>query len=209
MKKLVAIILSCAMMMGVVLAGFSDIEGHWAQAEVETLAERGAISGYPDGTIKPNGTITRAEFATLLAKYERLTAINPEWPIFIDSASTWWGGYVESLAARRAIVESDYENNIFAPDTEITRMEIIKMLVRMLGLEYAVAANGQATSFADNDKIAREDLGFANLAVRLKLLSGDENGNANLDICSTRAESFALIARMQVARRIANDYIEG
>lgn len=46
---------------------FSDISGHWASAEIQTLAGNGFIQGYPDGTFKPESQITRAESATLLA----------------------------------------------------------------------------------------------------------------------------------------------
>jgi hypothetical protein len=47
---------------------FSDISGHWAEAWVEQLAIKGITSGYPDGTFKPDRTVTRAEMAVFLVK---------------------------------------------------------------------------------------------------------------------------------------------
>ena len=46
----------------------TDYDSHWAKETIEWLLERGIISGYPDGTIRPNGAITRAEAFTLAKK---------------------------------------------------------------------------------------------------------------------------------------------
>ena len=44
---------------------FSDIEGHWAEQWILSAASRGFITGYPDGTFRPDNPITRAEAMTL------------------------------------------------------------------------------------------------------------------------------------------------
>ncbi|MBQ5583544.1 MAG: S-layer homology domain-containing protein, partial [Ruminiclostridium sp.] len=44
----------------------SDLEGHWAQAEIETAINERWVNGYPDWTFHPEGTITRAEFTKML-----------------------------------------------------------------------------------------------------------------------------------------------
>ena len=45
-----------------------DISEHWAKADIMALVEKGAITGYPDQSFRPNNNITRAEFATVLVK---------------------------------------------------------------------------------------------------------------------------------------------
>lgn len=50
------------------MVNFTDITNHWAKNSIETLANKGIISGYRDGTFKPDATLTRAEFATMLIK---------------------------------------------------------------------------------------------------------------------------------------------
>jgi len=45
---------------------FSDISGHWAEANIKQAVSSGIVSGYQDGTFKPNQTVTRAEFAVML-----------------------------------------------------------------------------------------------------------------------------------------------
>gem|GEM_PF-5014698 len=49
-------------------AAFSDIQGHWAEGSINQLIASQAISGYPDNTFRPENTITRAEFASILMK---------------------------------------------------------------------------------------------------------------------------------------------
>lgn len=51
----------------------SDIQGHWAQKEIETAIASGWVDGYPDGTFKPEKTITRAEFTKMLLDAIHLT----------------------------------------------------------------------------------------------------------------------------------------
>ena len=48
-----------------------DIQGHWAQEDIEKCIEQGVITGYPDGTFKPDATVTRAELATIIQRIRR------------------------------------------------------------------------------------------------------------------------------------------
>uniref|UniRef100_UPI0013E8E097 S-layer homology domain-containing protein n=1 Tax=Longirhabdus pacifica TaxID=2305227 RepID=UPI0013E8E097 len=54
---------------------FTDIEGHWAEQKILQAVNDGYISGYPDNTFRPDDNITRAEFASVIA---RATAVNEE-----------------------------------------------------------------------------------------------------------------------------------
>jgi len=45
-----------------------DIQGHWAQPCIELLLQEGVLSGYPDGTFRPEQAVTRAEFAAMVCK---------------------------------------------------------------------------------------------------------------------------------------------
>ena len=53
----------------VTMAGFKDTKGHWAESSINLLSELGIINGYADGTFKPDKPITRAEVATMLARF--------------------------------------------------------------------------------------------------------------------------------------------
>ena len=52
---------------------FSDIQGHWAQKEIEAAVREGWVDGYPDGTFRPEATITQAEFTKMLLAANHLT----------------------------------------------------------------------------------------------------------------------------------------
>ena len=45
---------------------FSDTAGHWAEADISTMTEKGYLSGYPDGTFQPDKTISRADFMKMI-----------------------------------------------------------------------------------------------------------------------------------------------
>ena len=68
-------------------ADFSDISGHWAELDIAIAANNGWIMGYPDGTFRPNQTITRAEAMALI---NRVLARIPEGPQdLLDGMKTW------------------------------------------------------------------------------------------------------------------------
>lgn len=51
---------------------FPDIQGHWAQSFIQSLAARGVIRGFPDGTFRPDEPVTRAQFAAMIRQaFER------------------------------------------------------------------------------------------------------------------------------------------
>jgi hypothetical protein len=51
---------------------FPDSAGHWAEDIIKTLAEQGVIAGFPDGTVRPDSIISRAEFSALLVRYMKI-----------------------------------------------------------------------------------------------------------------------------------------
>ena len=47
---------------------FTDVDGHWSKENIQYITDKGLIDGYPDGSFRPNGQITRAEFVMILAR---------------------------------------------------------------------------------------------------------------------------------------------
>ena len=67
---------------------YSDVsDTAWYAAAVSTLSKMGVISGYPDGTFRPNAPITRAEFAAMIARFDE-TAKSADTP-FTDISGHW------------------------------------------------------------------------------------------------------------------------
>lgn len=104
---------------------FSDIAGHWAESRIKKAVKLGFVSGYQDGTFRPDKTVTRAEFAKLLnnaMKIEDIAAIN----MTDVKKSDWFYKQVQKSIAVGFF--SGYENNTFRPNNPITRQEVAKVI---------------------------------------------------------------------------------
>lgn len=127
---------------------FRDLQGHWAQPCIQDLAERRVINGYPDGTVRPNGLVTRAEFATMVdaafSPDPRRSAIQ-----FADVPSNHW-----AAKAIRSAFQSDfmsgYPGNRFVPNQNIPRAQVLVAIASGLQVApQAVAENELETWFDD------------------------------------------------------------
>jgi len=107
-----------------------DIVGHWAEDDVRELVDRGAITGYPDGTYRPEGRITRAEFCSVLRGALGLPEVAGT--TFADTFGHWGEGRIQALIDAGVIDTSLYGAS-YAPEGLITREEIAMMTVRMIG----------------------------------------------------------------------------
>ncbi|MDF9409403.1 MAG: Endo-1,4-beta-xylanase A precursor [Pelotomaculum sp. PtaB.Bin013] len=164
---------------------FSDIAGHWAQNEIEGLVARGAVTGYPDGTFKPDNTITRAEFATVLVKALKLAPQNGK--IFADTARHWARDYI-ATAASNGIVNG-YDNETFGPDDLITREQMAVMIVKAEKL--AIVSEG--ISFEDGNKISAWARSAVATAAKKGIMKGYPDNTFKPEGNSTRAEAVTAI----------------
>lgn len=92
---------------------FTDIEGHWAENQINRAAEKGWITGYPDGTFDPNRYITRAEAVTMINRVlnrmpEDEDALHEDMKVFVDNAdaNAWY-----YLAIQEATNSHEYEKD--------------------------------------------------------------------------------------------------
>ena len=100
----------------------------WYNNAVSTLTNAGIIDGYEDGTFKPNGNITRAEFATIAVRFFEATYEGEN--LFPDIAGHWAQDYINE-AANAGIVDG-YEDGTFRPQQYITRAEAVTMVNRTI-----------------------------------------------------------------------------
>lgn len=109
---------------------FSDVpSGKWYSAAVSTLNAMGTLSGYPDGTFRPNDPITRAELASVCVRF--FNAPEAAADAFSD-ISGYWARNAINAAVQLGIV-SGYEDGTFRPANNITRAETIQMVNNVLG----------------------------------------------------------------------------
>ncbi|WP_188114752.1 S-layer homology domain-containing protein [Paenibacillus sp. B2(2019)] len=170
----------------------SDISDHWAKASIEKAVELGFVSGYEDGTFRPKGTVTRGEFSTMLARALKLDAVDSEFS-FSDQGKTpvWAQSFIQALSKAGFI--SGYKDGTFRANNEITRSELVVLIVRVLGLE----VNPNATlAFDDADQIPAWAKPYVATAAEAGLIKGNGNGKFNPNASSTRAEAVTLILAM-------------
>jgi hypothetical protein len=109
-------------------APFSDVDyNDWFRQSVAYLAHYKIIQGYPDGTFKPNNSITRAEFATMISGFAELNIVS--FNKFPDVEDHWAVGYINSAAEGGWV--SGYPDGTFRPEDFITRAEVISVINRM------------------------------------------------------------------------------
>lgn len=109
-------------------SSFSDIkDGAWCCRAVSTLTNMGIIKGYTDGSFQPNKSITRAELATIIARFAKLD-VNTK--TFSDINGHWAQKNIELAAGNGWI--NGHEDGTFRPNNNITRAETFAMINRVL-----------------------------------------------------------------------------
>ena len=197
----------------------SDLEGHWAQKEVEAAVASGWVDGYPDGSFKPEKSITRAEFTKMLLDAIHLTpdsetvawmkenALTDDvWgnpteytPKLYDMSGHWLTsqGWLDAALYSGMVVPDDYNGKNFRPEKAITRYEIALMTDRALGLVYPAnqPVEGELP-FTDKEEILDWMKGYVNESVKAGVLKGYPDGSFQPNKTSTRAEAVVMIQRM-------------
>lgn len=165
-------------------ADLTDIQGHWAQATIQKMADASIVAGNPDGTFKPNNNISRAEFASMVVRAFKLESTNGK--VFSDTVNHW---AKDSIAIANASgVVSGY-GETFGPDDPITTEQMAVMIVKAAKLAPATAE----LTFKDADKIsawAKNDVvtAFAN-----KLIVGSD-GLFNPQSNASKAQAAIVIS---------------
>lgn len=170
----------------------SDVADHWAKASIEKAAALGFVNGYEDGTFKADRKVTRGEFSTMLARALKLELDDSEFR-FADQDQTpkWAQPFIQAIA--NAGFVSGYEDGSFRTNKEITRIELVVIIVRALGLE---AKPNTKIAFDDADQIPAWAKPYAAAAAEAGLIKGNGDGQFNPNSAATRAEAVTLILAM-------------
>lgn len=168
---------------------FTDIDDkHWGYKAVNALSEKGYLKGYEDGSFKPSGNITRAEFTKILALAFKLEGDSSV--AFEDvSSDAWYAPYV-SGALKAGIVKGD--GTLFNPSALLTREDAAVMICRALGKE-----SENDIDFADSSEIsdyAKKAVGFLKEA---GIINGYEDNTFRAKNNITRAEIAQIIFTME------------
>lgn len=175
---------------------FRDVtRGHWALASVERAAELGLVTGYSDGTFRPDTPVTRAQFVLMLWRMCGKPAAAKA-ASFADASADW---YQDALSWA---VEKGYVNGLsdtrFGPDAPITRQQAMAILFRLnggqSGTELTLTGIYEQT-FADSTTIAAWAKDATWWAVYHELVSGVGGSRIAPEANASRAQIAAILLR--------------
>jgi tripartite motif-containing protein 71 len=171
---------------------FSDISGHWAEANIKQAVIDGIVSGYPDGTFKPEKTVTRAEFAVMLMKTLK-TQGEGSALTFTDKAKIGaWAQKAVAQAIQAGIIKG-FADGTFRPNAVITRVEIATMLAKASG---KTIESNTATDFADDKDIPAWAKTSVNYVKQAGIVKGKGNNQFAPKDQATRAEAVTVLLNM-------------
>lgn len=177
-----------------------DYSDHWAANSIDIAVHQGWVTGYPDHTFQPEGTLTRADFVTLLARLSGETLENVTENPFPDVNAKEY--YAASVAwAVKAGILSGYEDGSFRPAQSITREQmahIMTLYLKHKGMDVTLETD-KVPEIPDLDRIqdyAKDDVRYcyANGLLNGRTDGFVPQGNA------TRAEACTILLRL-------NDYL--
>lgn len=178
------------------VGSFIDVSSNgWFNQYLSYLTDRHIISGYPDNTFKPMKPVTRAEFATIIAKSQNLASTPIATSRFRDvPGGHWASGAIESSAAQGWI--TGYPDGSFGPHREITQAEMYTIVSKMIPSTITDAQVSQVlTKFTDGSAVP----GWAQKPVAQVVLTGAYVS----EVTPTALDSFNHATRADVATTVA------
>lgn len=172
----------------------TDLNGHWAHDCIMALIANGIIRGYPDGTIRPEQEITRAEAAVLLVLSLGLQDYQ------LQSSQSPYNDYLPAWAQKAILICTEkglmkgYPDGSFKPDQHITRAE---MCVALIQAYPQVMQPGYTLAFTDRDSIPEWARTFIERAAANQLVGGYPDGTFQPDAFIKRAEVFTIICHLK------------
>lgn len=191
MKKKILAALCAAIMMTANAYAFSDTAGHWAEKDINVMAEAGFLNGYEDGTFRPDKAVTRAEFMKIISVKYNLVQSDNAYKIWKDVKPTDW----YSIYSAAGLLMPVYADNTLLASAQLQRYEAAYALLAIYNCdlsETTASAERMAdySEFADNSDVC--DIVAA--AIDNGIMQGRDNGFRPFDSL-TRAELCTLLNR--------------
>ena len=165
----------------------AEIEKHEEPEEIRGEEHKAYIFGYPNGTVRPNGNITRAEAAAMLSRLLNIEAIgSAAKPNFKDTESSWYNKAINAIVARG--IMKGYPDGRFRPNAPITRAEFTQMISTIDNKPY-----GEAPFVDVKGHWAERAIGSEYQAKRI---TGYPDGLFRPDSDITRAEAAVILNKI-------------
>ena len=153
----------------------------------EVLEHKAYMFGYTDGTVRPNGRITRAEAAALVTRLLGIESIGAATkPMFTDTPSAWYNKAINA-AVQRGIMKG-YPDGRFRPNAPITRAEFTQMIAQIDNKPYGIAPFADVVGHWAELAIGRE--------YQAKRIMGYPDGTFRPNAHITRCEAVVILNKM-------------
>lgn len=169
---------------------FRDIRRHWAQEAIERLANEGVLNGFPDGTFRPDLTVTREQFVTMLIQAREIRVPKGQNVFWDVPSASWSAPYITAAVEEGIIVRSEYGTS-FRPSQAITREEMAVMIARALKLK----SNASVVTFKDRNQI--NSVGLVGAVVKEGIITGYPDNSFHPKQSLTRAEAAIVITHLK------------
>ncbi|URN95555.1 MAG: asparaginase domain-containing protein [Candidatus Pristimantibacillus lignocellulolyticus] len=171
---------------------FTDTKGHWAEENISKAVTAGIVTGYTDGSYKPNVEVTRAEFLVMLMRLLGEKESNTTMTFTDEASIASWARTAVLNGIEREIV-TGYADGSFQPNRNINRMELVLMAVRAMDIDLSKYTT---TTFADNGDIATWAKAAVAAAAEEGIIQGKGNNKFDPNGTATRAEAITIIMNM-------------
>lgn len=192
---------------------FSDVSsGYWAEGFIQELNRRNVISGFPDGTFRPNDPVTRAQFAAMVRKAFSRSPVRQA-TSFADVSANYWAAAAIQDAYGTGFL-SGYPGNVFRPEENIPRAQVLVSLANGLGYTASNSASNTLQAYSDASSIPDWARNSIAAATEKQIVVNYPNVQVlNSNRPATRAEVAAFIHQALVSSgqtaAISSPYIVG
>ena len=216
MKKSVtrigAAILGLVILFGTMTAMASQLypdlaPNHWCYKKIMEFVDKGYIDGYEDGTMRPNQTITRAEYVKVVNNFFGFKDGKTDKKFSDISDDAWYAKYVYAAVAQGYI--SGYEDNTFRPSNPITRQEATVILSRILKIDKEVYPKDHVdglAQYSDGNEVADWAYTAIHSYSVYNFINGYEDGTLKILQNVTRAETVELLHVLEQKIEIDRPY---
>jgi len=191
-NSVVSLIACSAMVFSPTMAyaeGFSDVEDSWATDVIEKWTQNNWIKGYEDGSFKPNDSISRAEFVSLINRIMEFNQAGSS--DFSDVDNNYWA-YDQIVTAKENGYVKGYEDGTFKPNNYISRAEAAKLISNIIGYY-----EGDAAMFKDINDIPDWSISAVTALADREIITGYTDGSFKPSAEITRSEAVVMLDRFK------------
>jgi len=183
---------------------FSDIENHWAKSYIEMISKYDAISGYTDGTFKPNDLIQRIEFIAIIVSTKAFEVRN------LEQGEYWGQPFIEAALENGLIDLNEYgDMDSITFDKNLSREEMASIVVRAYkqsgGTIDSTSLEDARSKLSDLDTVTPQYYETAVTSIAADFISGYSNGTFSPVQHANRAQASVISYKLLVKLGIIKD----